>query len=162
MRAPPRLNRLPQRLDYTLIPAPLDLSLPLADEKSLLPAIIVTPSSPSCPTDFSIAFIAPPPKTGFFTRLSSRCTFQLKARTTLLILLPLFILLCHMLTHRIATLQPHLNFDTHSQQAFDHLPSSADSASSGSIGGWLDLESIWGLGRDGKIGRAFVIDENAK
>ncbi|KAF5357681.1 hypothetical protein D9758_007427 [Tetrapyrgos nigripes] len=46
-RAGPRLHRLPQRLDYTLIPAPLDLSLPLVAEKSPLPAIIVTPSSPS-------------------------------------------------------------------------------------------------------------------
>jgi len=61
-RPVPRLHRLPRRLDYTLIPAPLDLSLPLVTEKSSLPAIIVTPSSPSSAHDFSIAFLAPPPK----------------------------------------------------------------------------------------------------
>ncbi|GJE84951.1 hypothetical protein PsYK624_010270 [Phanerochaete sordida] len=68
---PRRLNRLPQRLDYTLIPAPLDLSLPLVDEKAALPAIIVTPSSPSGETDFSIAFIAPPPTPSLKERVSS-------------------------------------------------------------------------------------------
>ncbi|THH33634.1 hypothetical protein EUX98_g497 [Antrodiella citrinella] len=70
-RAAPRLNRLPQRLDYTLIPAPLDLSLPLVDEKSPLPAIIVTPSSPSHEREFCIAFIAAPPKPPLRQRLLS-------------------------------------------------------------------------------------------
>ncbi|KAI0080682.1 hypothetical protein K474DRAFT_1657492 [Panus rudis PR-1116 ss-1] len=73
MRRPaPRLNRLPQRLDYTLIPAPLDLSLPLVDEKAALPAIIVTPSSPSHETDFAIAFLAPPAKPSLCERVTSR------------------------------------------------------------------------------------------
>ncbi|KAH9947313.1 hypothetical protein B0H21DRAFT_347621 [Amylocystis lapponica] len=67
---PPRLNRFPQRLDYTLIPAPLDLSRPLVDEKASLPAIIVTPSSPSHDGDFSIAFLVPPPKPSFVQRLA--------------------------------------------------------------------------------------------
>ncbi|KAI0676979.1 hypothetical protein C8Q78DRAFT_1073731 [Trametes maxima] len=69
--AAPRLNRLPQRLDYALIPAPLDLSLPLVDEKAELPAIIVTPSSPVFETEFFIAFVAPPPSPTFSQRLSS-------------------------------------------------------------------------------------------
>jgi hypothetical protein len=68
----PRLHRFPQRLDYALIPAPLDLSLPLVDEKAPLPAIIVTPSSPSHDTDFSIAFLAPSPIPTFWERLSTR------------------------------------------------------------------------------------------
>jgi len=68
---PRRLNRLPQRLDYTLIPAPLDLSLPLVDEKAALPAIIVTPSSPSGEKDFAIAFLAPPEKPSFKQRVFS-------------------------------------------------------------------------------------------
>ncbi|EIN10212.1 hypothetical protein PUNSTDRAFT_50898 [Punctularia strigosozonata HHB-11173 SS5] len=55
----PRAHRLPQRLDYALIPAPLDLSLPEASEKHPLPAIIVTPSSPTHEHDFGIAFLAP-------------------------------------------------------------------------------------------------------
>lgn len=67
---PPRLNRLPLRLDYTLIPAPLDLALPLVDEKAPLPAIIVTPSSPIGEKDFSIAFLLPTPKTTFRQRVS--------------------------------------------------------------------------------------------
>ncbi|CDO74282.1 hypothetical protein BN946_scf184663.g3 [Trametes cinnabarina] len=67
----PRLNRLPQRLDYTLIPAPLDLSLPLVDEKADLPAIIVTPSSPVLESEFFIAFLAPPPTPTFSQRLAS-------------------------------------------------------------------------------------------
>ncbi|TCD66827.1 hypothetical protein EIP91_000905 [Steccherinum ochraceum] len=67
--APPRLNRLPQRLDYTLIPAPLDLSLPLVDEKAPLPAIIVTPSSPSHEREFCIAFLAAEPKPPLRQRL---------------------------------------------------------------------------------------------
>ncbi|GBE79372.1 hypothetical protein SCP_0205700 [Sparassis crispa] len=71
---PPRLNRLPQHLDYTLIPAPLDLSLPLVDEKAPLPAIIVTPSSPSHDGDFSIAFLIPPQKPTAFRRLWGKLT----------------------------------------------------------------------------------------
>ncbi|KAH9894379.1 hypothetical protein C8Q73DRAFT_790926 [Cubamyces lactineus] len=67
----PRLNRLPQRLDYTLIPAPLDLSAPLVDEKAELPAIIVTPSSPVFESEFFIAFLAPPPSPTFSQRLAS-------------------------------------------------------------------------------------------
>ncbi|KAL0949037.1 hypothetical protein HGRIS_009131 [Hohenbuehelia grisea] len=70
-RHAPRLHRLPQRLDYTLIPAPLDLSLPMMTEKSPLPAIIVTPSSPSSNRDFSIAFLAPPPKPPMRERITS-------------------------------------------------------------------------------------------
>ncbi|KAJ2924187.1 hypothetical protein H1R20_g12905, partial [Candolleomyces eurysporus] len=59
-RPGPRLHRLPRRLDYMLIPAPLDLSLDSMTEKSPLPAIIVTPSSPTHSKDFAIAFLAPP------------------------------------------------------------------------------------------------------
>ncbi|KAL4241426.1 hypothetical protein ABKN59_000296 [Abortiporus biennis] len=71
VRSAPRLNRLPQRLDYTLIPAPLDLTLPLVDEKAALPAIIVTPSSPSGEKDFAIAFLAPEPKPSLRERLTA-------------------------------------------------------------------------------------------
>lgn len=48
-----------------------DLSSPLVDEKALLPAIIVTPSSPSGETDFCIAFIAPPQKPTVRERVST-------------------------------------------------------------------------------------------
>jgi len=116
---PTRQHRLPQRLDFNLIPAPLDLSRPIVDEKALLPAIIVTPSSPSGETDFSIAFLAPAPKESVFTRLAARLNLpQLKARSFLLVLLPLFILACHLITHTLAFRRPHLHFDAHTQQGY--------------------------------------------
>ncbi|KAJ3831686.1 hypothetical protein F5878DRAFT_713957 [Lentinula raphanica] len=158
----PRLHRLPQRLDYTLIPAPLgrsppppvnkystpvstaehiidscflrsmtDLSLPLLTEKSPLPAIIVTPSSPSSTHDYSIAFLAPPKEPGFLERLgarlqwtkasvvanneSSRAPLGLRAqtaRTLLILFLILFVMLTHLVTHRMAqtSRRPYLDF----------------------------------------------------
>ncbi|KAJ3925154.1 MAG: hypothetical protein NXY57DRAFT_120230 [Lentinula lateritia] len=128
----PRLHRLPQRLDYTLIPAPLDLSLPLASEKSPLPAIIVTPSSPSSAHDYSIAFLAPPKEPGFFERLGARLHWTKAAvaaesnpnaplglglraqtaRTLLILFLILFVMLTHVVTHRMAqtSRRPHLDF----------------------------------------------------
>ncbi|KAJ3991013.1 hypothetical protein F5050DRAFT_1582148 [Lentinula boryana] len=111
----PRLHRLPQRLDYTLIPAPLDLSLPLVTEKSPLPAIIVTPSSPSSAHDYSIAFLAPPKEPGFFERLGTRLHLGLRAqtaRTLFILFLILFVMLTHLVTHRIAqtSRRPHLDF----------------------------------------------------
>ncbi|KAJ3790635.1 hypothetical protein GGU10DRAFT_146329 [Lentinula aff. detonsa] len=130
----PRLHRLPQRLDYTLIPAPLDLSLPLVTEKSPLPAIIVTPSSPSSAHDYSIAFLAPPKEPGFFERLGARLQWSKSAttesnpishksgtslglraqtaRTLFILFLILFVMLTHLVTHRIAqtSRRPHLDF----------------------------------------------------
>jgi hypothetical protein len=57
-------RRLPRHLnlDYTLTPAPAHLSISTVAEKSPLPAIVVTPSSPSTEKRFSIAFLAPPKK----------------------------------------------------------------------------------------------------
>ncbi|KAJ7590777.1 hypothetical protein C8J56DRAFT_858060 [Mycena floridula] len=111
---PARVHRLPQRLDYALIPAPLDLSLPLASEKSPLPAIIVTPSSPSSTRDFSIAFLAPPQKPSVFHRLTAftklSTPLPFRARTVFLLLLLIFILVCHVVTHRLAARRPYLEF----------------------------------------------------
>lgn len=137
-RAPPRLNRLPQRLDYTLIPAPLDLTLPLVDEKAELPAIIVTPSSPVFETEFFIAFVAPPPSPTFAQRLTTlvpsfrsylpsqiqlpatpfknsfddRSAFSVKGRirTIFLIFVLFFIMASHVVLHRVASIHPHLEF----------------------------------------------------
>eukprot|EP00914_Ancora_sagittata_P018490 GHVO01036601.1.p1 GENE.GHVO01036601.1~~GHVO01036601.1.p1 ORF type:complete len:199 (-),score=17.26 GHVO01036601.1:48-644(-) len=125
----PRLHRLPQRLDYTLIPAPLDLSLPIVTEKSPLPAIIVTPSSPSSAHDFSIAFLAPPKEPGFFEKLGALLQWgkavsssesnssplgirTQTARTLLIIFLILFVMVTHAVTHRMAqtSRRPHLDF----------------------------------------------------
>jgi len=137
-----RRHRLPQRLDYALIPPPLDLSRPLVDEKSPLPAIIVTPSSPSGDRDFAIAFLAPPPKDSIFTRFFTRFGDSVRARTALFLLLLMFILACHLVTHRMAMRRPHLHFDTHTQA---HL--SGSGVDSYSEYGWFDLGDYWNAKR---------------
>lgn len=131
-----RLHRLPQRLDYTLIPAPLDLTLPLVDEKSPLPAIIVTPSSPRSSVDFSIAFLAPEPKPSWRERVAAylpqfsfsskqpislattpiKTTFPsltapFKARSIVIMFILLFTMACHMVAHRFAV-TPRMDFQT--------------------------------------------------
>ncbi|KZT72691.1 hypothetical protein DAEQUDRAFT_809113 [Daedalea quercina L-15889] len=142
---PPRLHRLPQRLDYTLIPAPLDLSQPLVDEKSPLPAIIVTPSSPSHDGDFAIAFLMPPPKPTMWQRMVDslptvpRLPSQIqlppspkpeyervgscktRARATVLLLLLLFIMVCHVVMHEIAKGRPRMEFNAVHDGALDDL-----------------------------------------
>jgi len=138
-RPAPRLHRLPQRLDYTLIPAPLDLSLPLVDEKSSLPAIIVTPSSPISTRDFSIAFLAPPPKPTMRERFSSFTprkvpSVPLKARTMIVVLIMIFVMVCHVVTHRLATRRPHLEFSVQTGEA--HIVDTSIN--------WFDFRSLVG------------------
>ncbi|KAL1665654.1 hypothetical protein GGG16DRAFT_96220 [Schizophyllum commune] len=137
-RPAPRLNRFPQRLDYTLIPAPLDLSLPDVTEKSPLPAIIVTPSSPSHHApDYFIAFLAPPPPPTMRERFAAkwksfRCegetgpvalpptpsspttaqklpTSSRSLRTALLAAILALVLLCHVVSHGILQ-RRHMEF----------------------------------------------------
>ncbi|KAA1466069.1 hypothetical protein DENSPDRAFT_876221 [Dentipellis sp. KUC8613] len=157
----PRRHRLPQHRDFVLIPAPLDLSLEDVSEKSPLPAIIVTPSSPSCSADFSIAFLAPEPKPTVLERVTSyTAPFQLKARTTLILLLLFFILASHLFTHRLATRNPHLEFDTIHEIGLG-ADQSASSVAAPSFSEWLDLDwkLLWGLARpDTK--REFVVRES--
>lgn len=91
-----------------------DLSLPRATEKSPLPAIIVTPSSPSLGSpEYYIAFLTPPPKPSLRERITElapfRGQFSLKARTTVFIALLLFILVCHLLAH-LAVHRPPFDF----------------------------------------------------
>ncbi|KZP15100.1 hypothetical protein FIBSPDRAFT_795924 [Athelia psychrophila] len=100
-----RLNRFPQRLDYTLIPAPLDLSLLQAGEKSSIPAIIVTPSSPTYEFEFYIAFS---PKPTLRDRLAS---ITPRARTALAVALLFFVVLCHLFANQFVGSRPHLRFD---------------------------------------------------
>ncbi|KIK07664.1 hypothetical protein K443DRAFT_673244 [Laccaria amethystina LaAM-08-1] len=160
-RPAPRLQRLPHRLDYTLIPAPLDLSLPLATEKSPLPAIIVTPSSPSSTRDFSIAFLAPPQKPSIkdrflstlpFQSTSSSSSIQFKARSTIIILLLLFILLCHVATHRFASRnRPHLDFAVQAGTPAHVV---------GAPKGWFDFRALFGEDGPGEqVPRDFIVTE---
>jgi len=150
-----RLHRLPQRLDYTLIPAPLNISLPLASEKSPLPAIIVTPSSPTdCNSEFFIAFS---PKPSFRDRVSTYVApFQLRARTAIILSLLLFIVVCHLFTHQFSTYRPHLRFDNFGAGSFagDHT----NSPDASSYWGWLGIKPLWNASMiDGK--RDFIINE---
>jgi hypothetical protein len=108
-----------------------DLSLPIVTEKDLLPAIIVTPSSPTHETDFSIAFLAPPTPPSALERLRAKvcATFARRApiclspttpvkrpsparraRVVLFVALLLFILLAHVLTRGFAAARPQLSF----------------------------------------------------
>jgi len=178
----PRLHRLPQRLDYTLIPAPLDLTQPLVDEKAPLPAIIVTPSSPSHDGDFSIAFLMPPPKPTVLQRFmkllpslprlpaqiqlpvtpakpdfehTSLC--KTRARATILLLLLLFIMACHVVMHELVTGRPHMEFGMHPDNeainfsSLDHADMLgapvdihvAKDTTPPIVGGWFDLNALW-------------------
>ncbi|KAJ7087229.1 hypothetical protein B0H15DRAFT_843150 [Mycena belliarum] len=152
-RSSPRLHRFPHRIDYTLIPAPLDLSLPLKTEKDALPAIIVTPSSPSSARDFHIAFLAPPPKPSVRERLGSLAPFtspfQRKARTLLILSLIFFVLICHVVTHRLAARRPHIEFSVQTGDA--HLVES-------SFGNWV-IRSIWGEDGPDDVKREFIVND---
>jgi hypothetical protein len=119
-------------------------------EKSPLPAIVVTPSSPSCSADFSIAFFAPPEKpVAREQQFSFSAPFNLKARSTFLLLLLLFIMACHLFTHRLAASRPHLQFGM-MQGVTEDAPSNRIS--------WFDWQAFWGAQTsdiDGK--REFVV-----
>ncbi|KAI9575053.1 hypothetical protein HD554DRAFT_2052183 [Boletus coccyginus] len=152
-----RLHRLPQRLDYDLVPAPLDLSLPRATAKSPLPAIIVTPSSPSLGTpEYYIAFLTPPPKPSVRERINQLSPFQgqfpFKARTTLFISLLLFIMVCHLLAH-LAVHRPH--FHLKSSDVATHSDSFATPP-------WnlvsFDFHSLWNTNATGNR-RDYIVEE---
>ncbi|PFH50325.1 hypothetical protein AMATHDRAFT_145343, partial [Amanita thiersii Skay4041] len=152
-----RSHRLPQhlQLDYTLIPAPLDLSLSNMTEKSPLPAIIVTPSSPSSSRDFSIAFLAPPPKPSLRKRIANcfQDFFLLRStRTTVVLILLFFLLLCHYLAHRLAVSRSgHMEFvgigRAAGADAADQFTGSSSSGTESMFGGWWNsLSMLWGGG----------------
>jgi len=126
--------------------------LTAVSEKSPLPAIIVTPSSPACSGDFSIAFLAPPPRPSLRARLKSlTAPLQFKARTTFILLLLLFILTCHLLTHRLAARNPHLDFSAMRDIGLADPEPPA-------FGGWFNWQVLWGIVvPDSK--REFVITE---
>lgn len=136
-RPAPRIHKLPHRLDYTLIPPPLDLSLPLATEKSPLPAIIVTPSSPASSRDFAIAFLAPPPKRSIFERIFSSTSFKAPpiyptARATIIVFILVFVAICHIVTHQLAARRPHLDFSVQTEES--HVVETSFN--------WLDFRSV--------------------
>jgi len=114
-KSTPRIHRLPHRTDYILIPAPLDLSLSEATEKSPLPAIIVTPCSPSSSRDFSIAFLAAPPKLSLQDRIASWRHFggplPFRIRSILIVIFILFAFMCHLAVDRLAVRGPYFELD---------------------------------------------------
>jgi COMPASS component SWD1 len=93
----------------------LDLSLSQATEKSPLPAIIVTPSSPSSSHDFSIAFLAPP-KLSLRERIASWKHYggplPFRIRYILIVLFITFALICHLAAERLAMRVPYLELNT--------------------------------------------------
>jgi hypothetical protein len=111
-------------------------------EKSPLPSIIVTPSSPSSSHDYCIAFLAPPPKPTFGQRVISsfQNTLQPRARTTLIFTFLFFLLLCHYLAHRIAISRSHLDI-LPLENDFD---SQLDVPGANSwFGDWFQLSAFW-------------------
>lgn len=134
-----------------LLPTSLiDLAKPLVDEKSPLPAIIVTPSSPSHDGDFAIAFLMPPPKPTLWQRMADtlptvpRLPSQIqlppspkpeyervgscktRARATILLLLLLFIMVCHVVMHEIAKDRPRMEFSVNMVHSELDVPGSHD------------------------------------
>ncbi|KIJ70374.1 hypothetical protein HYDPIDRAFT_143669 [Hydnomerulius pinastri MD-312] len=157
----PRIHRLPQRLDYNLVPAPLDLSLPLVTEKSPLPAIIVTPSSPSLDApEYYIAFLTPPPKPSLRERITKSPLFQsqftFKARTAIIISLLFFILVCHLLAH-LAVHRPHFDFYKSSDIPTMHSDSHTSSNSLWNLVNF-DFRSLWGSAVSDER-RSFIIED---
>ena len=74
---------------------------------------------------------------------------NLKARTTFLLLLLLFIMACHLFTHRLAASHPHLQFGM--------MPGVAEGAQANHFGGF-NWKAFWGVQTfdiDGK--REFVV-----
>jgi|SRR5882762_4970822 len=118
----------------------LDLSIPLTHEKSHLPAIIVTPSTPTtdCAHQFYIAFS---PKPTLRERVSNyigpfAAVQLLRARTVVILLLLLFIVVCHLFTHQFAVRRSHLRFDNfEAGQYGDHWDTS--------YWGWFGIKSLW-------------------
>lgn len=162
MSVPPRRHRLPQRLDWALIPPPLDLSKPIVDDKAALPAIIVTPSSPTGARDFRIAFLAPEPKEEtmserVFSRIQhgagmNKPIFQFKPRTLFFMFLAIFILFCHFLSHRLWARHVHLRFELDKQGG---VATAADGTQAEHAIGWFDMNDY----RDARHARDFTVEE---
>ena len=116
-----------------------------------MPAIIVTPSSPSSTHDFSIAFLAPdesekPSIRQRFTAFAKLpAPFPLRARFAFFLVLLVFIILCHVVTHRLAERRPYLEFSVQD----------GDTPAIGTIESLLDLTGLWSAKGDEK--REFVI-----
>jgi len=131
----PRLHRLPHKTDFVLIPAPLDLSLSEATEKSTLPAIIVTPCSPSSSRDFSIAFLADPPKPSL-----RQCIVSWKhyggprIRSILIVLFIIFGLIFHLAVDRFTAQRPYMEMVTQSGNDAPVRDSSI---------GWINFQSLF-------------------
>ncbi|KAJ7937426.1 hypothetical protein B0H13DRAFT_2649260 [Mycena leptocephala] len=152
-RSSPRLHRFPHRIDYTLIPAPLDLSLPLKTEKDSLPAIIVTPSSPSSARDFSIAFLSTASETFYPRTHQLVCAIRLSLPAqgshhdhSIPHLLRPHMSCCHPPS---AARRPHLEFSVQTGDA--HLVDS-------SFGTWF-IRSIWGEDGTFDAKREFIVDD---
>jgi hypothetical protein len=85
-------------------------------------------------------------------RFSLAAPFNLKARTTFLLLLLFFIMAFHLFTHRLAASHPHLQFGM--------MPGVPEEAQVNHLGGF-DWNAFWGVQTsdiDGK--REFVVTDS--
>jgi COMPASS component SWD1 len=108
-------------------------------EKSPLPAIIVTPSSPSSSCDFSIAFLAAPPKLSLLERIASwkhyGGSLPFRLRYILIVLFITFALICHLAADSLALRRPYLELNT--QNGNDALVPDSPVR-------WIDFSSFFG------------------
>lgn len=146
--------------------SPSDLSLPQVTEKSPLPAIIVTPSSPSVDTpQFYIAFLNPPPKPSLRERILQYSpfhpSFPVKARTAFIMTLILFVLVCHLFFHLVGHHRPHFDFYNHSD-----LSSFRSDAHVSDDSLWnlvpFDIRSLWDSTPATERARSFIIEDLAQ
>ena len=133
----------------------IDLSLSEATEKSSLPAIIVTPSSPSSSHDFSIAFLADPPKPSLQERIASWKHYYgsppipLRIRSILIVLFIIFGLVCHLVADRLALRRPYLEFNAQSGDDGRVLDSTM---------GWIDFRPLFS-GDPASLHPDFIVNE---
>lgn len=131
-----------------------------------MPAIIVTPSSPSSDApQFYIAFLNPPPKPSLRERLSQYSPFQpsfpTKARSAFIVALILFILACHLLFHLVGHHRPHFDFYNHSE-----LSSFRSDAHVSNDSLWnlvpFDVRSLWDPTPVNERARSFIVEDLAQ
>jgi len=139
--------------------------------------------------DFSIAFLAPAPKPSFCQRVSSMFYKSLpslpsspptlpitqkssslslsapsKARTIVIMFLLVMVMGCHVVTHRMATQRPRMDFENpglglgeHSIAEFGNVQVTGDQApGTRFLEGWLDL---WEFDEDEQSHNDFVVSE---
>ncbi|KZS97929.1 hypothetical protein SISNIDRAFT_481804 [Sistotremastrum niveocremeum HHB9708] len=126
----PLLTRSGRPSSLILSPGPLSPTPESPNEKSPLPSIIVTPCSPSCATDYQVAFIPsytskeesqqPQPPSGLLSSLASKIhPVSTRLRFAVVLAVPLFVVATHFLVHQFVAREDHeLNGHASSEWVF--------------------------------------------